>query len=92
METSADLNILPLGSYDVLIGMDLLKKHHVNLNCLEKNFTCIDNLGNPCLVKGIPRKNSIQNISAIQLKRSVKKAINCMQLAFMTVMKKHNRK
>ena len=30
--THADLNILPLGSYDMLIGMDWLEKHGVMLN------------------------------------------------------------
>jgi hypothetical protein len=27
METRVDLNILPLGSYDLLIGMDWIEKH-----------------------------------------------------------------
>ena len=30
--TYADLNVLPLGSYDVLIGMDWLEFHRVNLD------------------------------------------------------------
>ena len=31
-ETKVKLNVLPLGSYDVLIGMDWLEKHQVILN------------------------------------------------------------
>jgi predicted aspartyl protease len=31
VNTSIDLNIIPLGSYDILIGMDWLDKHHVVL-------------------------------------------------------------
>ena len=34
----ADLNILPLGSYDMLIGMDGLEKHRVMLNCFDKTL------------------------------------------------------
>ena len=37
--THVDLNILPLGSYDMLIGMDWLEKHRVILNCVDKTFT-----------------------------------------------------
>ena len=40
-KTQVKLNVLPLGSYDVLIGMDWLKKHRVVLNCFEKTFTCL---------------------------------------------------
>ena len=60
-------------SYDVLIGMEWLEKHHVTLNCLETTFTCIDDLGNPYLVKGIPRKDYVRQIYALQLKRSVRR-------------------
>ena len=35
-----NLNILPLGSYDVLIGMDLLEQHYVMLNFLHKSILC----------------------------------------------------
>jgi hypothetical protein len=38
----ADLNIIPLGSYDVLIGIDWLDAHHDVLDCHNKTFTCLD--------------------------------------------------
>ena len=41
-----NLNILTLGLYDVLIGMDLLERHHAMLNCLRKSILCTDILGN----------------------------------------------
>ena len=31
--TCVDLNVLPLGSYDVLIGMDWLEAHGVKIDC-----------------------------------------------------------
>ena len=43
LETQVRLNVLPLGSYDILIGMDWLEKHRVLLNCFEKYFTCLNN-------------------------------------------------
>jgi hypothetical protein len=45
MNTSMDINIIPLGSYDILIGMYWLDKHHVFLDCHNKTFTCLDGNG-----------------------------------------------
>ena len=55
-KTQVKLNILPLGSYDFLIGVDWLEKHRAILNCFEKTFTCLDEKGETVIVKGIPRK------------------------------------
>jgi hypothetical protein len=44
METSVDLNILPLGSYDLLIGMDWFEKHAAIVNCKNKTFDILDEL------------------------------------------------
>ena len=37
LNTREDLNILPLGSYDCLIGMDWLDQHHAIIDCHNKN-------------------------------------------------------
>ena len=50
-ETSVKLNVLPLGSYDMLIGMDWLEQHRVVLKCFDKTFTCINNNGELIKVK-----------------------------------------
>ena len=67
-ETSVKINVLTLGSYDILIGMDWLEQHRVVLNCFDKTFTCINNEGEIISVTGIPRKTAIRQISALQLK------------------------
>ena len=72
-KTKDDLNTLPLGSYDLLIGMDCLEKHKVVLNYYDKTFSCIDEVGNAITIKGIPRKVSIHEISSLQMKKSVRK-------------------
>jgi len=72
-KTQVELNVLPLGSYDFLIGMDWLEKHRVVLNCFEKTFTCLNEEGETILVKGIPRKIFVRQISTLQMKRSVRK-------------------
>jgi hypothetical protein len=55
LSTKAYLNILPLGSYDYVIGMDWLGQHHIILDFHNKAFTCQDEEGNPRIVQGIPR-------------------------------------
>jgi hypothetical protein len=42
VSTNVDMNIIPLGSYDILIGMDWLEKHHVVLDCHNKTFMCLN--------------------------------------------------
>jgi hypothetical protein len=46
LSTKEYLNIIPWGSYDFLIGMDWLDKHHVVLDCYNKAFTYLDEEGN----------------------------------------------
>ena len=59
-ETSIKLNVLPLGSYDMLIGMDWLEQHRVVLNCFDKNFTFVNNGGETVNIRGIPSKTTIR--------------------------------
>jgi hypothetical protein len=65
VNTNVDLNIIPLGSYDIIIGMDWLDKHYVVLDCHSKTFTCLDEYGKQNIVKGVPRPISISEISAL---------------------------
>jgi hypothetical protein len=67
------LNIIPLGSYDILIEIDWLDKHHVILDCHNKTFTCLDEEVKHSILKGILRSISIRDISVIQLKRCFRK-------------------
>jgi hypothetical protein len=73
VNTSIDLNIIPLGSYDILIGMDWLDKHHAILDCHKRKFTCLDGDGKQSTVKGVPRSISIREISTIHIKRCFRK-------------------
>jgi hypothetical protein len=40
-----DPSIIPLGLYDVLVGMNWLNVHHVVLDCHDKTFTYLDEEG-----------------------------------------------
>jgi hypothetical protein len=55
LRTKVDVKIIPLGSYDCLIDMDWLEKHHVSLDCYNKTITCLDEEGKQRKIQGIPR-------------------------------------
>ena len=71
--TFVDRNVLPLGSYDVLIGMDWLEAHKVKLDCYNKTFECMDEEGNSRVVRGIPKVISVRQDSTMQLKKFYRK-------------------
>ena len=73
MKTFEDLNIIPLGSYDVLIGMDWLDAHHAVLDFHNKTYTCLGEEGNQVTIKGIPRPISLRQTIALQLKKCNRK-------------------
>ena len=71
--TCEKLNIFLLDSYDILIGMDWLEAHKVKIDCYNKTFECMDEEGNPRVVRGIPKMFYVRQISAIQLKKFCRK-------------------
>ena len=74
--TKVNLDILPLGSYDILISMDWFEQHHVMLDFLHKLILCTDSQGNQVKVQGIPKKVSVRKISILQVKKWIRKAYN----------------
>ena len=71
--TCVDMNVLSLGSYDVLIGINWLEDHKVKFDCYNKTFECLDEEGNSRIVKGIPKVISVRQVSAMQLKKFYRK-------------------
>ena len=66
-------NILPLGSYDILISMDWLEQHHVMLNFLHNSILCTYIQGNQKKIQGIPKKVSVRHISSLQENKCIRK-------------------
>eukprot|EP00253_Pinus_taeda_P028842 PITA_28842 len=69
----ADLNVLPLGSYDILIGMDWLEKHWSLVDCKTKIIYFKDSLGNKKEMQGIKRHTQVRPITANQLAKCIRK-------------------
>ena len=72
-ECEVNLNILPLGSYDIIIGMDWLEHYHVMLGCLHKSILCTHSQWNQVKVQGIPKKVFVRQISTLQAKKCIRK-------------------
>ena len=60
-----DLNVLPLGSYDILIGMDWLEMNRVKIDGFNKYFECIYEEGNLSVVRGISKVISVRQVSTM---------------------------
>jgi len=60
-----NMNILPLGSYDVIIGMDWLEKHKEILDCYEKSLTYRDEKNTIRTIQGIRKPVSVRQISTM---------------------------
>eukprot|EP00253_Pinus_taeda_P016739 PITA_16739 len=68
-----ELNVLPLGSYDILIGMDWLEKHWSIVNGKTNTIYYRDELGIQQEMQGIKRPVQIQPVTASQLARCIRK-------------------
>eukprot|EP00253_Pinus_taeda_P033962 PITA_33962 len=64
---TADLNVLPLGSYDILIGMDWLEKHWSLVDCKTKVIYYRDQQGNRKEMQRIKQPMQVRPITANQL-------------------------
>ena len=53
ISTKANLNVLPLGSYDTLISMDCLEKHKAKVDCYNNIVECVDGKAMSTKVRGI---------------------------------------
>jgi hypothetical protein len=71
--TEETLNILPLGSYDLLIGMDWLAAHKARLDYYHKTLECVSKEGNRITLQGIRKPVSVRQISALQMRNYFQK-------------------
>ena len=71
--TRINLDILHLGSYDIIIGIDWLKRYQVILNCFDKTFTYVAEDQTVRKVKCTSKLVSLRHIIAMQLKKCMKK-------------------
>jgi hypothetical protein len=71
--TQVTLNILPLGSYDLLIGMDWLATYKARLDCYHKTLECVSEEGRRITLQGIQKPISARWISTLQMRKYCRK-------------------
>ena len=65
--------VMALGIYDLVIGMDWLESHRAWVDCSGKTIPCMNDEGETIQIQGIKRKVSLRFISAMQMKRCLRK-------------------
>jgi hypothetical protein len=73
LPTQDKLNILPLGYYDLLIGMDWLASQKTKIDCYTKTLECENEEGRRITLQGIQNHVSVRQISSLQVKKYCKK-------------------
>jgi hypothetical protein len=86
-----NLNILPLGSYDMIIGMDWLEQHKAVLDCYTKVLSYKDNLGTARTTQGIPKPVSVRQVLAMQLKKCIRKGSQVYAIQVMNLLEKEDK-
>jgi hypothetical protein len=73
LPTRETVNMLPLGSYDLMIGMDWLDSHKTKLDCYNKILEYEDEEGRKITLQGIQMLVSVRQISTLQVNKYCKK-------------------
>jgi hypothetical protein len=71
--TQATLNVLPLVSYDLLVGMDWLAAHKAKLDCYHKTLECVSEGGKRITLQGIRKPVSMRQMSTLQMRKYCRK-------------------
>jgi hypothetical protein len=69
LPTKATLKILPLRSYDLLIGMEWLAAYKTKLDCYLKILECVNEERRKVTLQGIQKPVSLRRISSLQMKK-----------------------
>ena len=79
MPTSMHLNVLPLGSYNMILGMYWLYIHRNKVDHYDKAIECLDDVGERRMLRGKKKPTSMRMVTTMQEKCSHKKC--CVLLA-----------
>jgi hypothetical protein len=85
-----NLNILPLGSYDMIIGMDWLQQHKAVLDCYTKILSYKDDFGTVRTTQGIPKPVLVRQVSTMQLKKCIRKGCQFYAIQVMNLLEKED--
>eukprot|EP00253_Pinus_taeda_P005387 PITA_05387 len=73
MPALVHLNVLPLGSYIMILDMDWLYLHSTKVDCYDKDIKCLDDNGEKRILQGKNKPTSVRMITTMQAKGSHRK-------------------
>eukprot|EP00253_Pinus_taeda_P027395 PITA_27395 len=73
MPTTTHLNVLPLGLYIMILGMDWLYLHRTKVDCFNKAIECVDDSGENITLQGKKKPTSVRMVTAMQANCSCRK-------------------
>jgi len=73
MPTSTRLNVFPLGSYNMVLGMDWLYVHRTKVDCYEKSIEFLDDNGEWRILQGNKKAKLVRRVTTMQEKCSHRK-------------------
>ena len=65
MSTIVHLNIFPLGSYIMLLGMGWIYFHRTKVDYYEKFMECLDENGEPRVLHGKKKATSVRMVASM---------------------------
>jgi len=65
MPTSTHINVHPLGSYNMLLGMDWLFIHNTKVDCNEKAIEFLDDDGEKRILQGKKKTTSMRMVTTM---------------------------
>jgi len=65
MLTTTHLNVLPLGSYSMLLGMHWLYLHRTKVDCFDKAIECVDDSGEKMTLQWKKKPTSVRLVTAM---------------------------
>jgi hypothetical protein len=86
-----NLNILPLGSYDMIIWMDWLEQQKAVLDGYTKVLSYKDNLGTARTTQGIPKPVLVRQVLAMQLKKCIREGSQVYAIQVMNLLEKEDK-
>jgi len=75
----------------MIIGMDWLEQHNAVLDCYTKILSYKDNFGTVRIAHGVPKPISVRQISAMQLKKCIRKGCQVYAIQVTTLLEKEDK-
>ena len=85
MATSVHMNVLPLGSYSMFMGMDWLYLHRTKVDFYEKVIEYLDDNREQRILQGKKKVTSVRMVIVMQEKRSSRKGCVLFVVIFLVI-------